>query len=425
MVLLHLPLSFFAFRFSMKILHTSDWHIGRTLYGRKRYAEFASFLTWLVRTIDEQSIDVLIVAGDIFDTSTPSNKAQQLYYQFLTELSATCCRHAIIVGGNHDSPSLLEAPKELLRVLQVHVIGSAPEQLKEEVIMLLSPENKCELIVCAVPYLRDRDIRSARAGESIEDKSHNLLTGIADHYRNVTEIARQLQADAVDAPPIVATGHLFAAGGKKVEGDGVRDLYVGSLVHVDTEIFPKCIDYLALGHLHSCQMVGGNATRRYSGSPLPMSFGESKKEKYVLTVSLNGGDIDVTPLPVPSFQHIQTIRGELPALLAEIDSLKIVDQSIWLEIIYEGDEIITNLQSAFNEAVAGSALEILRIVNHRLVDRIMQQTAPQETLETMTEEAVFQRCLEVQQVPENQCAELLDLFRETIQAIHDEDLQAE
>jgi exonuclease SbcD len=409
----------------MKILHTSDWHIGRTLYGRKRYAEFSTFLTWLVSTIDGHCIDVLIVAGDIFDTSTPSNKAQQLYYQFLTEVSATCCRHVIIIGGNHDSPSLLDAPKELLRFLQVHVVGSAPERPEEEVIMLLSPEERCELIVCAVPYLRDRDIRSARAGESIDDKSQNLLTGIAEHYRNVTEIAQKIQSESAGSPPIVATGHLFAAGGKKVEGDGVRDLYVGSLVHVDADIFPKCIDYLALGHLHSCQMVGGNTTRRYSGSPLPMSFGESKKEKFVLTVTLKNDEVNVVPEPVPSFQNIQTLRGELSTLLAEIELLKTATQSIWLEIIYEGDEIITHLQSAVNEAIAGTTLEILRIVNNRQINRIMQQTTAQETLETMTEEAVFQRCLEMQQVPDNQCAELLDLFRETVQAIHDEDLQAE
>jgi exonuclease SbcD len=295
----------------MKILHTSDWHIGRTLYGRKRYAEFSEFLKWLVSTIDEHCIDVLIVAGDIFDTSTPSNKAQQLYYQFLTEVSATCCRHVIIIGGNHDSPSLLDAPKELLRFLQVHVVGSAPERPEEEVIMLLSPEERCELIVCAVPYLRDRDIRSARAGESIDDKSQNLLTGIAEHYRNVTEIAQKIQSESAGSPPIVATGHLFAAGGKKVEGDGVRDLYVGSLVHVDADIFPKCIDYLALGHLHSCQMVGGNTTRRYSGSPLPMSFGESKKEKFVLTVTLKNDEVNVVPVPVPSLPNIQKLRWEL------------------------------------------------------------------------------------------------------------------
>jgi exonuclease SbcD len=409
----------------MKILHTSDWHIGRMLYGRKRYAEFASFLKWLVSTINEQSIDVLIVAGDIFDTSTPSNKAQQLYYQFLTDVSATCCRHVIVIGGNHDSPSLLEAPKELLRVLHVHVVGSATERPEDEVIMLLSPEQRCELIVCAVPYLRDRDIRSAKAGETIDDKAQNLLTGIADHYRNVAEIAEKIQSNYIESPPIVATGHLFAAGGKKVEGDGVRDLYIGSLVHIDAEIFPQCIDYLALGHLHSCQMIGGNSTRRYSGSPLPMSFGESKKEKCVLTVSLNNSDVDVVPLPIPTFQNLQTIKGELSTILTEIESLKTSGTSIWLEIIYEGEEIITNLQSAFNDAVAGSALEILRIVNNRMIDRILQQTAAQETLETMTEVAVFQRCLEVHQIPENQCTELLDLFQETVQAIHDEDFQAE
>jgi exonuclease SbcD len=108
----------------MKILHTSDWHIGRSLYGRKRYDEFSAFLDWLAEFIQTENIDALLVAGDIFDTSMPSNRAQELYYRFLCKVSASCCRHIVVIAGNHDSPSFLNAPKELLRALNVHVVGS-------------------------------------------------------------------------------------------------------------------------------------------------------------------------------------------------------------------------------------------------------------------------------------------------------------
>jgi len=110
----------------MKILHTSDWHLGRSLYGRKRYDEFSSFLDWLAQAIEDEKVDALLVAGDVFDTSTPSNRAQELYYRFLCRVAASCCRHVVVVAGNHDSPSFLNAPKELLRALNVYVVGSMP-----------------------------------------------------------------------------------------------------------------------------------------------------------------------------------------------------------------------------------------------------------------------------------------------------------
>ena len=409
----------------MNILHTSDWHIGRTLFGRKRYGEFALFLNWLLTTIEQYRIEVLIVAGDIFDTTTPSNRAQQLYYQFLQGAAASCCRHVILIGGNHDSPSLLEAPKELLRFFQVHVVGSATENPVDEVITLTDADGEDELIVCAVPYLRDRDIRTARAGETQDDKTLSLIRGISEHYRQVAEIAEERRRQTRGKPPIVATGHLFAAGSKKVEGDGVRDLYIGSLVHLDAACLPESFSYLALGHLHTAQMVGGNPARRYCGAPLPMSFGEAARQKHVLVVTIDNDTAGVEAVPIPCFQQLRTVRGDLPDILAEIEALKTEPDAVWLEVIYDGREIVTDLPFTLREAVAGTSLEILRMVNNRLTARVLEQNYPRETLETMTEEAVFLRCLEAQQVPDSQRDELMDIFRETVQAIAEEDLQAE
>src|SRR5690606_20113469 len=120
----------------MRILHSSDWHLGRTLYGKKRYEEFESFLTWLAETIRQNEIDALLVAGDVFDTSAPSNRAQELYYRFLCRVAESSCRHVVIVAGNHDSPSLLNAPKDLLKALDVHVVGSATAAPEDEVLVL-------------------------------------------------------------------------------------------------------------------------------------------------------------------------------------------------------------------------------------------------------------------------------------------------
>jgi len=198
----------------MKVLHTSDWHIGRALYGRKRYEELEAFLNWLAGLIEDENIDVLLVAGDVFDNSTPSNHAQELYYRFLCRAAASSHRHVVITAGNHDSPSFLDAPKELLTFLNVHVVGCASDSPADEVIMLSGPDTEPRLIVCAIPYLRDRDIRTAEAGESVEDKERKIMEGIRNHYRLVCDAAEEKRAMLKKPVPIVAMGHLFAAGGK-------------------------------------------------------------------------------------------------------------------------------------------------------------------------------------------------------------------
>ncbi len=148
----------------MKILHTSDWHIGRTLYTKKRYEEFEQFLTWLADTIQRNEIHALLVAGDVVDTSTPSNRAQEIYYRFLCRMAAATCRHVVVVAGNHDSASFLNAPPGIAQSLDVHVVGCASKIWRSEVLVLRNERNVPELIVCAVPYLRDRDIRGRGSG---------------------------------------------------------------------------------------------------------------------------------------------------------------------------------------------------------------------------------------------------------------------
>ena len=409
----------------MKILHTSDWHIGRSLFGRKRYEEYRAFFSWLLETIDAHGIEVLVVAGDIFDSTTPSNRALELYFQFIRDVAASCCRHVVIVGGNHDSPSLLEAPRELLRYFQVHVVGKAADNPSDELFVLKDHHGRDELLVCAVPYLRDREIRTSLAGEHIDDKNRKLLEGIARHYRQVTDTAIRYRETASAPLPIIATGHLFVAGGTRVEGDGVRDLYVGSLAHVPQDILPGEIDYLALGHLHVQQTVGTRSSWRYSGSPLPMSFNEAEKHKIVLVADVMPGTVEVLEVPIPRFQRLETLRGDLDSLLETISRFKLEGESIWLEVLYNGRDLVPQLQRQLQEASADSQVEILRVVNNRLALRVLEQTHPRETLDSLTEETVFRRCLELHQVGDEQAAELLALFGETLQAIADEDSRAD
>jgi len=409
----------------MRVLHTSDWHIGRTLYGRKRYEEFEAFLTWLAETIQQNAIDALLVAGDVFDTSAPSNRAQELYYRFLCRVAASSCRHIVVVAGNHDSPSFLNAPKELLKALDVHVVGSSTESPEDEVLVLRNDQDAPELIVCAVPYLRDRDIRVAEAGESVEDKERKLIEGIRTHYTAVAALAEQKREELGADIPIVGTGHLFTAGGQTVDGDGVRELYVGSLAHVTAGIFPACFNYLALGHLHVPQEVNGSKTIRYSGSPLPMGFGEAKQQKSVCLVEFHSTAASVQLIDVPVFQRLERVKGDWDGISNRILELTATDSPGWLEVIYDGIEVIGDLRERLEAAISGTQMEILLIKNNRIIDRVLGQIHEEETLDDLNVDDVFERCLAVHDVPEEQRPELLRAYQETVSSLYEDDVQAE
>ncbi len=409
----------------LRLLHTSDWHIGRTLYGRKRYEEFEAFLTWLAETIQQNEIDALLVAGDVFDTSAPSNRAQELYYRFLCRMAASSCRHVVVVAGNHDSPSFLNAPKELLKALDVHVIGSASEAPEDEVLVLRNEQDAPELIVCAVPYLRDRDIRVAEARESVENKERKLIDGIRNHYATVAALAEQKRNELGADIPIVAMGHLFTAGGQTVDGDGVRELYVASLAHVTAGIFPTCFNYLALGHLHVPQKVNGSETIRYSGSPLPMGFGEAKQQKSVCRVEFCSTAASVGLIDVPVFQKLERVKGDWEGISNRILELSATGSQGWLEVIYESDEVTGDLRERLETAISGTEMEILRVKNNRIIDRVLGQIHKEETLDDLNVNDVFERCLAVHEVPEDQRPELIRAYQETLSSLYEDDLQAE
>lgn len=410
----------------MRVLHTADWHIGRMLYGRKRYDEFAGFLEWLLETIRTESIDILLVAGDVFDTTTPSNRAQELYYQFLSDVGQTSCRHVIVIGGNHDSSSFLDAPKQLLRALKVHVVGSATQTIEEEVILLKDKNEKPEAIICAVPYLRDRDIRKAELGETIEDKNQKLLSGIKEHYKQAADYAVQLRRihhqEGVYIP-IIGMGHLFASGGKA--GEGVRDLYVGSLAHFPAEYFPEQLDYVALGHLHVPQTVGDKDSIRYSGSSIPMGFGEAGQEKKVFVIDWKNDQKGIAELRIPCFQELVRISGEWMTIQNSIQELIEQKSNAWLEIEYTGDEFITDLRGQLECAVEDSKLEIRRIINLPAYNQVMKKVVQTETLDDLNEFQVFDRCLTAYDIDGAEREELQELFADVIKSMNESDSREE
>lgn len=404
----------------MRLLHTSDWHLGRMLHGELRHEEHERFLAWLIETIQEQAIDVLLVAGDVFDITTPPHRAQQLYYRFLHQLSYSACRHVVITAGNHDSPSFLEAPKDLLRAMNVHVVGLGRDPA-EEVLVLRDAQDRPELVVCAVPYLRDGDIRTVEAAESIVEKEYKRAAGIRAHYQAAAALAQDMCRELGVSVPMVAMGHLFTAGGHTIEGDGVRELYVGALGHVPAAIFDACFDYVALGHLHVPQQVGNSCTMRYSGSPLPMGFGEAGQQKSVCLVTFHSVRPTVAALPIPMFRRLERIKGSWPVIAQRLEVLRASDEPAWLEVIYDGDEVIADLAERL-EPLCTADLQILSRVDLRKRRAILGQLPEIEALEELDEQEVFERCLEAREVPHLQREALREAHAEILRAMRERDV---
>ena len=343
-----------------KILHTSDWHIGRRLKEHDRAEEFAQFFTWLEQLITSEKIDTLLVAGDIFDNTTPSVQAQDMYYSFLSRLVDSPCRHVVITSGNHDSPAFLDAPADLLKHCRIHVIGQARENAADEVITLYDSDGQPEVIVCAVPYLRDRDVRTLTPDDNPEDSDAILKAGIREHYAKVFAHARDLQGDS--DVPIIAMGHMFIHGGVIRQDDGVRSLYVGTAIDVESSIFPEDIAYTALGHLHSPQKAG-RENARYSGSPIPMGFGEAGTRKSVCIVEVYGKNLaGVREVDIPVFQRLERVSGNMEEIFSALNTLARLNVSVWADVTYTGEEAAPDLQEKLHAFMRAFPLvEILSV----------------------------------------------------------------
>lgn len=411
----------------MKLLHTSDWHLGRSLYTKKRYPEFQAFLDWLLEQINHTQPELILVCGDVFDTTTPSNKAQEMYYQFLCQVAQSGCQHVVIIGGNHDSPTLLNAPKELLKQLQIHVIGNISGNYQDDVLVLKNQAGETSAIICAIPYLRDRDIRVLAENELAEDKDKNFMQAIKDYYAKVCEYANLLRQQLDYPVPIIATGHLFVTGGKTLKDDGVRELYVGSLAQFGAADFPHSIDYLALGHLHVPQKIANQDNFRYCGSPLAMGFGEAKQQKIIIAADVSPDRVIINEIAVPKFQRLERVSGDMNAIKLQLTNLMYENQSIWVEVDYTGNEIVTNLQTELHDIVMDSPVELIKIHNSQLLKQVLSSSQYEEGIELgdLNPQQVFDKCLTMNNIPVAQQQELIECFSQIMADLDSADVRAE
>lgn len=403
----------------MKILHTSDWHLGKILYSKKeRHEEHSAFLEWLLKTIEENNIDLILIAGDIFDTTSPNSTSQKMYYDFLIKVRNAGCKNVIVVGGNHDSPSFLNAPKYILSVLNISVIGNATEKIEDEIIIVKDNEELPLIIVCAVPFLRERDISRFAEGEKYSNLSRRINENIKKHYEEIAVLAETKRNEIGKNIPIVAIGHLSVAGGKRKEDDGVRETYIGNIEEVSSNIFPDIFEYVALGHYHIPSVIKEHI--RYCGSPIPLGFGEVGQTKCVYVINLNNKK-SIETIEIPVFQKLESIVGDKDFITNQLIELKKADISTWVQIIYDGNEIFPNLRLWAEEQVADSKIEILKLQNRKYLTEVLTQYDTKGSLEELNEYDVFDKLLDKNNISIAQKDELKESYKEIVDDLNIEE----
>ncbi|MCT4615289.1 MAG: exonuclease SbcCD subunit D C-terminal domain-containing protein [Marinifilaceae bacterium] len=403
----------------MKILHSSDWHLGQRLHGKERIEEHNFFLNWLIETINKQEIDILIIAGDIFDIGYPPNSALQQYYKFLMSLYKSHCKHIIIIGGNHDYISTLNAPKEILNLLNIHVIGGATEKIEDEIIEIKENEEiKC--VVCAVPFLRDKDIRKSQAGENYTDKIKAIKEGIKNHYKLVGEKTQKYKQKNI---PVIGTGHLYVNGSKL--SDSERDIHIGNLGSVSSEIFGDYFDYVALGHIHQAQKISQNNFIRYSGSPIPLSFSERKDSKIAIIVNLSNS-ISVEDIEIPKFRKLVRFKGSYESVKKSLQDhiCKKEHTKDWIEIQIQEDEYSSEIMNLYpnlpeinpNIEIINSSIKFKNRISG--TSDLFEETT--SLLELSTKD-VFKKMLESEDIENPE--DILTCYEELIEIFHNSENQ--
>ena len=325
----------------MKFIHTADWHLGNTMHDIDRTRETEAFLEWLETEIATVGAEALVIAGDVFDVVNPSNIAKTQYYRFLASLLKTNCTNVVVIGGNHDSGSLLDAPAEILGALNINVVGSINNRSVDDLVVELKDgDGQAIGLCCAVPFMRNMELEQfykSSIGDENGTSDEDLLKRLyADVYRRAVEIRGDRDI------PIIATGHLFACNlsGRDSEGsdssaenrtvavletsidDGVREV-VGTLGNVDVSTFPNELDYVALGHIHYTSMVAKNPKVRYSGSPFVMGFDEANCKRYVLAVEVGANVVPaVAKIEVPKAVRFEQFKGDLETLKSDLRNLE-------------------------------------------------------------------------------------------------------
>lgn len=398
----------------MKILHTSDWHIGKQLHKYDLADDLNLFFNWLIPYLKTEAIDVLLVSGDVFDQANPSQAAFKPYYDVLRQLVQLDCK-LIITGGNHDSAAVLNAPKELLNAFDITVIGGATEHISEMFIEVA--KNGERLAVAAVPFLKDRDIRKSVAGETYATKIEQIKAGLQTYFSSINTHYQTHCSDAF----FVVMGHLFVQGSAVSESE--RDIQIGNQAGVSAAMFNGVPNYVALGHIHKPQTVSASEHIYYCGSPIALSFSEKEDQKQVNVLTVKDNKLEhLEIVPLPKQRNLLAFEGNLEQVQQQMTAY---DQETPLlslaEVIVNEETESLERRQAFETFINEQPNPRLQIVKSRLTFKNKIRGASDAfavgtDVADVTPMQMFEKKLELQSGLENS-DELIAAFRDILEEL--------
>ena len=407
----------------IRILHTADWHLGQTFFGYDRTQEHEHFLDWLAGVLIKNKIDVLIVAGDVFDVSNPSAASQRMFYRFIHRVTTENPRlQLVVVAGNHDSAARLESPLPLLQEMRTEIKGIVRKQngkidYEHLLVELKNAAGEGEALCLAVPFLRQGDY------PVVETEGNPYAEGVKELYARLLKYALKKRTDG---QALVAVGHLLATGSEIAEKDHSERIIIGGLESVSPESFPEQIVYTALGHIHKAQRVSGRENIRYAGSPLPMSFAEKHYHHGVVKVTLDEGwAVEIEKLeytPLVRLLSIPATEAAAPdEVLDELRGLELPEDEPmpYLEVKVKLSEPEPMLRQQVEEILEGKPVRLARIVSfyrqaaEGSVEEEVLTAGLQEMNPLQIVKATFENSYQTE-MPE----ELVNLFQEACRTIN-------
>lgn len=399
----------------MKILHTADWHFGKTLYSHDLSEEMNLFLAWLKELILDQEIELILIAGDVFDIANPSHKDKKNYYEFLAWCSLNGIQ-VVVIAGNHDSPALMEATNSLLDILNIHSIGYGLPIEKQ--CIPIQGKNGEKLHILATPYLRDGDVRETMKAEDHKDKVTALREGIYRHYEQLHKLSNQQDESAIQ----IAMGHLYVQGAKTTDSE--REIQIGNLAGLHTDRFSNLFDYFALGHIHRPQKFGEEEKVRYSGSPISLSFSERKDEKQVVILTVQDSIESIEEVKVPKFRILKRIKGTLEEVKSKLDTLE-VDSELpaFVELeIHQQKRDTRIIQEAMD--LAQKEYENFKIINRKVtfdeqIEGMYRQGRSGKKIEELSVFDVFQKRMDNENMDSDTKEKLFVIYDEILQKLNE------
>ncbi|MDR6774383.1 exonuclease SbcCD subunit D C-terminal domain-containing protein [Azospirillum sp. BE72] len=383
---------------SFRLLHTADWHLGQTLHGIPRDAEHERFLDWLIDRIGEHDVDALVIAGDVFDGQNPPIPALAMFYRFVARAKALHPRlDIVVVAGNHDSASRLEAPSPLMTEMGVRVIGTLPSSAdgmfdpSPLIVPLRDADGAVAARCVAMPYLRPSDLPPIEEAEDLDP----LIEGVRRLYTQAWTGGRDR---CRPGEALILTGHCYMRGGALSELSE-RKILGGNLHALPVDIFPEDAAYVALGHLHRAQAVGGRQEVRYSGSPIPLALDEEPYPHQVILAEFAAGRlVGHEALRVPRHVTIHRVAEASPeAALERLKRLHLdgaLPRDAWpfLEVTVTLPEPRPALRDEVEAVLAGRPVRLLKLgVRLTGSGQTLADSAPPVDLASLEPEEVFRR----------------------------------